>query len=130
MPERNGHNIKKYLIILTNVIIVLGILAFVVLYAQGENRSIVETQTDAFESMTVAMEHVTTNYLEGEQRICDSWANYINAHDLTIEEAVDFLRDARAVPEAMGHIIYIDDQSMDGLSTDPQADSADNCSVS
>ena len=40
-------NIKKYLIILTNVIIVLGILAFVVLYAQGESRSFVETQTDA-----------------------------------------------------------------------------------
>jgi hypothetical protein len=30
------------------------------------------------------MERVTANYLEGEQRICDVWAQYINARKLTV----------------------------------------------
>ena len=34
------------------------------------------------------MEHVTENYLEGEQRICDVWARYINSENMTIDEAV------------------------------------------
>ena len=33
------------------------------------------------------MGHVTDNYLEGEQRICDVWAQYINSRSMTMDEA-------------------------------------------
>ena len=77
---------KKNLIILANVLIVVGIIAFVYVHINRQNRLTVAAQTEAFQSMTVAMERVTTNYLVGEQRVCDSWANYINSADLTLAD--------------------------------------------
>ena len=121
---------KKHLIILVNVLIVAAILLFVVQYARNESRDIVRAQTDSFLDLTVAMEQVTTNYLEGEQRICDTWASAINAGDLTIGEAVDFVRSAQVMPQIMGQIIYIDDGSLSGLSTQAHANAEDDFTVS
>ena len=121
---------KKNLIILANVLIVVGIIAFVYVHINRQNRLTVAAQTEAFQSMTVAMERVTTNYLVGEQRVCDSWANYINSADLTLQEAVDFARNATARSNGMAHILYTDDGSLRGLSSVARADDPEDFAVS
>ena len=83
---------KKTLIIIVNVIIMAAILVFVVLYAQYENKDSYRRQVEHFENTTVTMERVTENYLEGEQRICDVWAQYINSSSMTMEEAAEYIR--------------------------------------
>ena len=75
-------------IIIINVIIMTVILVFVGFYTIFENKISLKRQTEHFENTTIAMEHVTENYLEGEQRICDVWARYINSKDMTMEEAI------------------------------------------
>ena len=82
---------KKTFIIIINVIIMAAILIFVVLYSRLESREAYRRQVEYFENTTVAMEHVTENYLEGEQRICDIWARYINNKTMTMEEAADYI---------------------------------------
>ena len=121
---------KKSFIIISNVLIVFGILVFVFLYNESETRNSVATQTQAFESMTVAMEQVTTNYLEGEQNICNSWANYINSTSMTMEQAVAFVGVSHVQPEGMAHLIWLDDGSLSGLSTVARADDAQAVDVS
>jgi len=79
---------KKVLIIIVNVIIIAAILGFVVLYSGFTNRDSYLRQIEHFETTTVTMEQVTQNYLEGEQRICDVWARYINNRNMSMEEAV------------------------------------------
>ena len=106
---------KKSWIIIVNVIIMIAMLAFVVLYANLDNKNTTQRQIEHFENTTITMEHVTENYLEGEQRICDVWAQYINNNDMTIEEAISFIR----------NIVYSD--TLDGLSTRA---SSNNYSVS
>ena len=81
---------KKTFIILINVIIMAAILIFVVFYSGFESRESYRRQIEHFENTTVTMERVTENYLEGEQRICDVWASYINSRTMTMEEAVDY----------------------------------------
>ena len=71
-------SMKKTFIIIINVIIMAAILVFVVLYSRIESRNSYSRQVEHFEKTTVTMERVTENYLEGEQRICDVWAKYIN----------------------------------------------------
>ena len=56
---------KRIGIVLTNVLIMIGILLFVALYVGKEQRKLTAAQVAAFEDMTVAMERVTANYLEG-----------------------------------------------------------------
>ena len=65
---------KKTWVIIVNVCITIAMLTFVVLYSNYENRETVRRQTEHFENTTITMEHITENYLEGEQRICDVWA--------------------------------------------------------
>lgn len=121
---------KRKLMILGNVIIILIILAVGTAYVRVEQKGNLTSQTEAFENMTIAMENVTTNYLVGEQRVCNSWANYINASNMTAEEAIGFVRDSITAPDIMGHILVSGGQGVTGLSTSPHLRNPDDYSVS
>ena len=119
---------KKTRIIIVNVVITIALLTFVVLYSQYTSRNTAQRQTEHFENTTITMEHVTENYLEGEQRICDVWARYINSKDMTIEDAASFIRISHVLPNASAHIVYRD--TLSGLSTRARRDGSDDYSVS
>ena len=119
---------KKTWVILVNVFIMIAMLTFVVLYSGFENRDTTQRQIEHFENTTITMENVTENYLEGEQRICDVWARYINSEDMTIEEAASFIRISHVLPNASAHVVYLD--TLSGLSTRARSDSADDYAVS
>ena len=106
---------KKTLIIIANVIIMAAILIFVVLYSGYENRDFYRRQIEHFENTTVAMERVTLNYLEGEQSVCDIWAQYINSRTMTMEEAADYIRSSHVLLNTSAHLIFPDTRK--GLST-------------
>ena len=119
---------KKTWIIIVNVLIIVALLTFVILYSQYASSNTVQRQIEHFENTTINMERFTENYLAGEQRICDVWARFINSRDMTIEEAVSFIRIVHAVPNASAHVVYLDNQS--GLSTKSRRDNSDDYSVS
>ena len=121
---------KKSLLVLGNVLIVLAILVFVMLYVSSEQQRMIVSKTEAFENMTIAMESVTTNYLVGEQQVCRSWANYINANDMTPDEAIVYVRKSVSTPQVMAHILFDGDRGLSGLSTDARADHPGDYSVS
>ena len=95
----------------------LSMLVFVVVYSVSSSKKAYETQVEHFESTTVTMEHVTENYLEGEQRVCDVWANYINSKDMTIDEAASFISTSHVLKNAVAHIVYPDGDTYPGKST-------------
>lgn len=108
---------KKNWMLIGNIVIVLTILALIVFYVGNEQERMLTSKMEAFGNMTEAMEHVTTNYLVGEQQVCNSWANYINANDLSAQQAIAFVRDAITSPEIMAHILFPDGDALTGLST-------------
>ena len=119
---------KKTWVILVNVFIIIAMLTFVAFYSNFEVRAAAQRQIEHFENTTITLEHVTENYLEGEQRICDVWARYINSEDMTIEDAVSFIRISHVLPNASAHIVYLD--TLSGLSTRARQDDPGNYSVS
>ena len=119
---------KKHLIIPINILIVLGIIVFVVIYARQEQRKMAEARADTFESLTIAMERVTDNYLEHEQRICDSWASFLSAGNMSFDEAAARLKTVRTQTAVTIHMIYVD--SMRGISTEANSSAPTDFSVS
>ena len=119
---------KRIWVIIVNIFITLSMLVFVVIYSTLEAQSNKRTQIEHFENTTITMEHVTENYLEGEQRICDVWARYINSENMTIEEATSFIRISHVLPNASAHIV--DKDTLTGLSTKPKQGTTDNYNVS
>lgn len=108
---------KKFLIVIVNIAIMATILTFVVLYAGYESRDSYRRQIENSENTTVTMEHVTENYLEGEQRICDVWAQYISNSNMTMEEVAEYIRSSHVLENTSAHIILTD--TLTGISTRP-----------
>ncbi len=119
---------KKTLIIIANVIIMAAILIFVVLYSRYEIRDSYLRQVGHFENTTVTMERVTQNYLEGEQRICDVWAQFINSRTMTMDEAADYIRSSHVLQNTSVHLVSLD--TLTGLSTRPKLGTEDDYIVS
>lgn len=121
---------RNRFIILFNAVIMLVIAAFVFKYTNDDARARTESQINDFENITVAMEQVTTNYMEGEQRICDVWAHFINNRSMSMKDAVDFIRVSHVDSEASAHVIYLDDGSLEGFSTRPRTGTMADYAVS
>ena len=119
---------KKTLIVIVNAIIIAAILIFVVFYSRFESKDAYQRQIEHFENTTVTMGRVTENYLEGEQRICDVWARYINNQSMTMEEAADYIRASHALANTSAHLVSLD--TLTGLSTRPKQGSTDDYDVS
>ncbi len=119
---------KRFLLLIANILIIAFVIAFVTNYARRERTINAVLEKESFENITYSAELVTTNYLEGEQRTCNSWANYMNARDLTIEQAIEYVRVAKTNPKISGHIIKAD--SLTGLSTYANPGAPDDYSVS
>ena len=120
--------LKRSWIVMANVALMSAILAFVVLYSNYEKKENYRQQVEHFVNATIAMERVTGNYLEGEQGICDNWAQYINSHDLTLEEAAAYVRATHAKITTSAHLI--DMETLTGYSTVPRMNTADDYDVS
>ncbi|MBQ3920282.1 MAG: response regulator [Oscillospiraceae bacterium] len=118
----------RKIIVFVNVIIIAAVLVFVVLYSRFESRRSYRSRIDQFENTTVTLEQVTENYLEGEQRVCDVWARYINNKAMTMEEAADYVRSSHVLANTSAHLIYLD--TLDGLSTRPKQGTSDEYDVS
>ena len=121
-------NMKKTLIVIVNAIIMAGILVFVVLYSRFDSKDAYQRHIEHLENSTVTIEHVTENYLEGEQRICDVWARYINNKAMTMQEAVDFIRASHVLANTSAHLISLD--TLTGLSTRPKQGTTDDYDIS
>ena len=123
------HNyMKRIWVVIVNIVIMLSMIGFVITYSIIDANNTKRTQMEHFEHTTVTMEHVTENYLEGEQRICDVWTHYINSEDMSIEEATSFIRISHVLPNASAHIVYKD--TLTGLSTKPKQGTIDQYDVS
>ncbi len=113
---------KKRYIIIINIMIVGLILFIIVKYANDRATESNRTSIASFEKMTTTTEQIIANYLEDEQHLCDIWTNYINRSaeagtPMTADEVISYIRKAKISPEISGHLIYIDDGSMKGVST-------------
>ena len=120
--------LKKTGVIIVNIFIMIAMLTFVIVYSVIENKNMTQRQIEHFENTTISMEHVTENYLEGEQRICDVWARYINSQEMTMEDAISFIRVSHVLANASAHIVFED--SLVGLSTRGRASNPTDYSVS
>ena len=118
----------RKIIVFVNVIIIAAVLVFVVLYSRFESRRSYRSRIDQFENTTVTLEQVTENYLEGEQMVCDVWAQYITNKAMTMEEAADYIRSSHVLTNTSAHLIYLD--TLAGLSTRPKQGTSDEYDVS
>ncbi len=119
---------KKFLLLIANILIIVFVIVFISNYARHERQIDREIEMNSFKNITFSAELVTTNYLEGEQRTCNSWANYINSQNMTMQQAVDYVTTAKTNARVSGHIININ--TLKGLSTNANPNNPEDFTVS
>ncbi len=117
-------------IFIVNICIICAIIGLSLLYIADSKKDFADTKTTGFLEMAESIAHITSNYINGEQLACDTWTNNINRSRISMDEAIAFIRRSIARKHSSAHIIYIDDGSLQGLSTDPRTDDWTNFSVS
>jgi signal transduction histidine kinase/CheY-like chemotaxis protein len=118
---------KNSKIILVNVAIVVAVVCTIILYVFYQQKVDLNTACDSFQTTTRVMEDVASSDILSAQKLCESRANYINENDMTMEEAVVYVRQAQT-SDVSGQIIRLD--TLEGLSTHPSASDPDNYHVS
>ncbi len=119
---------KKIWIGIVNIIVMILVVVFVIIYTNLEHDKIYKSQIETFEATAIRMNNMTDYYLKSEQDIVDNWANYINSKELDINEALEFTAISKKSAYASVHIIYKD--SLMGLSTSPSIKDSTDYNVS
>jgi signal transduction histidine kinase/CheY-like chemotaxis protein len=112
---------KRFRIILINVIIVVVVIFTVVFYVFFQQRNIRSGAAASFQTTTQTMENVVSSDLQMAQSLCDLRANYLNSYEMTMEDAIDFVGAARSHDTAF-HIVRLD--TLEGLATGVTRDDA------
>ena len=126
---------KKATVIIPNLLIIGFILLFIVRYASFKVEESNRNAIEAYEKMTLTVEQIIANYIEDEQHLCDIWSNYVNnsaeaGTPMTAEEAISYIRKAKISPEISGHLIFMDDPNLSGISTAENVSKPGDYSVS
>ncbi len=119
---------KKIILLISDFLIIGLLIAFVFIYSSIEKTNNYKEKVKNFVTSTVALEHVTEIYMEGEQGICDVWAHYINSQNMTLEEAREFISKSHVRNYTAAHIIYKD--NLTGLSTIANSNDSTDYNVS
>ncbi len=126
---------KKAAVIIPNLLIIGFILLFIVRYASFKVEESNRNAIEAYEKMTLTVDQIIANYIEDEQHLCDIWSNYVNSSaesgtPMTAEEAISYIRKAKVSPEISGHLIFVDDPNLSGISTAENVSKPGDYSVS
>ena len=98
----------KIILLLCNVILVVATITAAGLYSGYIRRTQEEAKTDAFVRMIESMKQISQSYLDSERGYVKDWSAYISEHEMTREEALDFLRSVNSDKERFVHIVDMD----------------------
>lgn len=67
-----------------------------------------QMEIDTFCTMIESMKQISNNYLDMERGYAEDWAKYINQHDMTIEDALEYIRQTNNQSDRYAHIVDMD----------------------
>ena len=108
-------NVHRIILITANVIIVMAIFTVLLTYVQHASANRQNQNREQFEAVTDSVAQTILGRLQSYQEMVESVAAYINAGDMTMEEAIAYARLVNTDENHMYHIVRTDD--MTGLST-------------
>lgn len=94
--------------LLCNLLLILFMVIAAGAYSGHIYRLQEKSKTEDFIRMVESMKQFSQNYINNEKGYVKDWAAYISGHDMTMGEALEFLRDINANEERFTHIVDMD----------------------
>ena len=99
---------RKIILLICNIVLIMATVTAVVAYSRHIRKSQEDTKIADFIKTIESMKQVSQNYLNSEKGYVKDWAAYISEHDMTMDEALDFLRSINTNKERFIHIVDMD----------------------
>lgn len=120
--ERGGESARRTrvvhpqrLVVALNIVIVVAMASFTLAYLSDMHLEHEKARTDMFISNVETMKQAAQTYIASEQGYVNNWARFITDHDMTEDEALDYIRSVNTQPDRWAHIV--DMETMDARST-------------
>lgn len=101
-------NNSKVILILCNIVLIAIMIVAAVIYSRHIYKGQEENKKAGFIRTIESMKQVSQNYLDSEMGYVKDWSTYISEHNMTMEEALDFLRDINENKDRFVHIVDMD----------------------
>lgn len=99
---------RKQILITCNIILIILALAGSIIYSNFVYRTQQEARKDDFIRTIESMKQVSQNHLDSEKGYINDWAYYMSERNMTLSEALDFLRSINTDKDRFAHIIDMD----------------------
>ena len=99
---------RRLWLVLCNVVLILLAVVFMLVYSTHVSAEQKHTKIDAFVSAVESMKQVSANYITSERGYVSNWASYITSQDMTMDEALEYIRVANTQSDRQAHIVDMD----------------------
>ncbi len=99
---------RKFILLACNILLIIIMLIGTAEYTRYIYKTQEEAQKEDFIRMIDSMKKVSQNHLNSERGYVKNWANYISQNDMTMQEALEFLRTINTDKNRFAHIIDMD----------------------
>ena len=95
----------RLVLVLCNVALVLAVVAFVVYYTSRVNADQAAMVRDSFCDTVETMKQLSSRYLDSEKRVAEDWVAYIEHENMTMDEALAYLRVVNTDSDCSAHLV-------------------------
>ena len=95
----------RLVLIACNIALVLSVVAFVVYYTARVKTDQAAMARDSFCDTVETMKQLSSRYLDSEKRVAEDWAAYIEHENMTMEEALAYLRAVNTDSDRSAHLV-------------------------
>ena len=94
--------------VIINILLILAAVLSSLVYSDHIRNEKTQMQIDAFCSTMEGMKQVSGNYLKMEKGYAENWANYIERQNMTMDEALDYIKNSNSQKDRHAHIVDMD----------------------
>ena len=98
----------RIILVIINILLILAAVLSSLVYSDHIRNEKTQMQIDAFCSTMEGMKQVSGNYLEMEKGYAENWANYIERQNMTMDEALDYIKNSNSQKDRYAHIVDMD----------------------
>lgn len=110
-----GGKAKYIALVIGNLAIAAFILILYLNYAQEVRKDKEKSARESFIAAVESTSQLSYGYMSSLQNECDSWASYLENHEYSMKEAIEYLKEVNIDERVSVHILYYD--TLSGLST-------------
>ena len=102
---------KKYgrlILVIVNILLILAAVFSSLIYSDHIRKEKIQMEVDAFCSTIEGMKQVSVRYLEMEKGYVANWADYIESQNMTMDEALEYIKESNSQKDRYAHIVDMD----------------------